>query len=196
MNTKLVIGAHRRLFNKSLKDAMASAGVGNMEMARAVGTNPGIISMIANFKHNPTEEQKLKMAIALNVTEDTIFPEGYDAMYRRIAPIKRDAWVEVDTLRLDTPTTLQLEDPNATDEVVGGVENALLRDYIRKMLPSLVERERAILTMRFGLDGGDAYDLESVGAQFNVTRERVRQIEAKALEKLRLHENAKDLVDF
>jgi RNA polymerase primary sigma factor len=64
---------------------------------------------------------------------------------------------------------------------------SLLRDQLRHILVDLSPREQKILSMRFGLDDGVTHTLEEVGKEFNVTRERIRQIEAKALEKLREH---------
>ncbi len=72
----------------------------------------------------------------------------------------------------------------------------LLKDQIRDIIEDLTERERKILEMRFGLEDGVTHTLEEVGKVFNVTRERIRQIEAKALEKIRLHEEAKRLTDY
>ena len=72
----------------------------------------------------------------------------------------------------------------------------LLKDQIRDIIQDLTERERKILEMRFGLEDGVTHTLEEVGKVFSVTRERIRQIEAKALEKIRLHEQAKRLVDY
>ncbi|NND84556.1 MAG: sigma-70 family RNA polymerase sigma factor, partial [Acidimicrobiia bacterium] len=63
--------------------------------------------------------------------------------------------------------------------------SALNRDRLGQILERLNDRERDVLTMRFGLDGGIPNTLDEVGAKFEVTRERVRQIEAKALAKLR-----------
>ncbi|MBU2101512.1 sigma-70 family RNA polymerase sigma factor, partial [Patescibacteria group bacterium] len=71
----------------------------------------------------------------------------------------------------------------------------LLKDQIRDIIQDLTERERKILEMRFGLDDGVTHTLEEVGKVFNVTRERIRQIEAKALEKIRLHDESKRLSD-
>ncbi|RME60935.1 sigma-70 family RNA polymerase sigma factor [Candidatus Parcubacteria bacterium] len=73
---------------------------------------------------------------------------------------------------------------------------ALARDLIREILNDLSEREQKILKMRFGLDDGITHTLEEVGRVFGVTRERIRQIEAKALEKIREHHRAKALEDF
>ena len=62
---------------------------------------------------------------------------------------------------------------------------SMLKDRLREVLDTLTEREQEVLTLRFGLTDGYSRTLEEVGKQFNVTRERIRQIEAKALRKLR-----------
>jgi RNA polymerase primary sigma factor len=74
--------------------------------------------------------------------------------------------------------------------------NALLRDYIKEVIVDLSEREQKILSMRFGLDDNIAHTLEEVGKVFGVTRERIRQIEAKALEKIRQHPKIKKLEGY
>jgi len=79
--------------------------------------------------------------------------------------------------------------PEATSDV-------LLKEEIREVLNSLTERERAVLEMRFGLNDGETHTLEEVGQAFGVTRERVRQIESKALRKLRHPGHRRKLHDF
>ena len=71
----------------------------------------------------------------------------------------------------------------------------LIREQLKEILVDLSEREQKILSMRFGLKDGVNHTLEEVGKEFNVTRERIRQIEAKALEKLRNHQLIKRLKD-
>lgn len=73
---------------------------------------------------------------------------------------------------------------------------ALLRDLLAEIMIDLTERERKILTMRFGLEDGVSHTLEEVGKVSGVTRERIRQIEAKALEKIREHQRSKALEGF
>ena len=73
---------------------------------------------------------------------------------------------------------------------------ALLRDQIQEILIDLTERERKILSMRFGLEDNIAHTLEEVGKVFNVTRERIRQIEAKALEKIRSSDKVRKLEGY
>ena len=72
----------------------------------------------------------------------------------------------------------------------------LLKDQIEEVLGSLNEREQKVLKLRFGLEDGRARTLEEVGKEFNVTRERIRQIEAKALRKLRHPSRSKKLKDY
>jgi len=73
---------------------------------------------------------------------------------------------------------------------------AMLRDLIKEIMIDLTEREQQILKMRFGLEDGISHTLEEVGKAFGVTRERIRQIEAKALEKIREHGKAPALEGF
>ena len=75
-------------------------------------------------------------------------------------------------------------------------ENEILKEEIKQVLMSLQPREQEVLELRFGLTDGTCHTLEDVGKRFNVTRERIRQIEAKALRKLRHPSRAKKLRDF
>ena len=72
----------------------------------------------------------------------------------------------------------------------------LLREQLQEVLGTLTEREQKVLTLRFGLEDGRARTLEEVGKEFNVTRERIRQIEAKALRKLRHPSRSRKLKDY
>lgn len=74
--------------------------------------------------------------------------------------------------------------------------NEILKEEIKNVLMTLQEREQEVLELRFGLIDGTSHTLEEVGKRFNVTRERIRQIEAKALRKLRHPSRAKKLKDF
>ena len=72
----------------------------------------------------------------------------------------------------------------------------LLVDQIKEIMVDLAPREQKILSMRFGLGDGVTHTLEEVGKEFGVTRERIRQIEAKAIEKIRQHDKAKKLQGY
>jgi len=76
------------------------------------------------------------------------------------------------------------------------VSKEFLKDYLNEVLETLSDRERKVLIMRFGLDDGKPKTLEDVGQEFRVTRERIRQIEGKAIRKLRHPTRAKKLKDF
>ena len=78
----------------------------------------------------------------------------------------------------------------------GNVESVMLREHIDALLGDLKERERQVIVRRFGLEDGHPRTLEEVGKEFNVTRERIRQIEAKALRKLRNPVRSKRIRDF
>ena len=88
---------------------------------------------------------------------------------------------------VEDDTAVRPED--ATDE-------HLLREQVMEVVNSLSDREQKIIKLRFGLEGGRPHTLEEVGAEFAVTRERIRQIEAKALAKLRKNKETEKLHDF
>ena len=85
------------------------------------------------------------------------------------------------------------------DEILSPQDAAtftLLKEQLNTVLETLTDREKKVLTLRFGLDDGRARTLEEVGKEFDVTRERIRQIEAKALRKLRHPSRSKKLKDY
>ena len=108
-----------------------------------------------------------------------------------------------DTVSLETPVGDEdgsnlgdfVADSNAVTPE-GNVENVMLREHIDALLGDLKDRERQVIVMRFGLEDGHPRTLEEVGKSFNVTRERIRQIEAKALRKLRNPVRSKRIRDF
>ena len=87
-------------------------------------------------------------------------------------------------------------DANLDDVVIHEVEQKNLREKIEELLTGLNEQEQKVLRMRFGLDDDDPKTLEEIGKVFGVTRERIRQIEAKAIRKLRHPSRLKQLKNF
>jgi RNA polymerase primary sigma factor len=87
------------------------------------------------------------------------------------------------------------EDPKAKDPSEAAADN-MLKEHLDELLGYLNEREREIITRRFGLEDGTPKTLEDVGREFNVTRERIRQIEAKTLAKLRHPSRSQKLKDY
>jgi len=106
-----------------------------------------------------------------------------------------DAGVGRDDGEDDTVLGDFIEDEDAASPE-DSAANQLLKEQVQDILDVLTEREQKILKMRFGLDDGKSHTLEEVGQEFSVTRERIRQIEAKALAKLRKHKDAKKLYEY
>jgi RNA polymerase primary sigma factor len=107
------------------------------------------------------------------------------------------------------PTSLQTKIGDDEDSVLGdfvqdtsqptpydATSKVLLREQLEEVLATLNDREKKVLIMRFGLEDGKPRTLEEVGKAFGVTRERIRQIEAKAIRKLKHPSRAKKLKDY
>lgn len=111
--------------------------------------------------------------------------------------------IALDPLSLEKPVGEE-EDSHVGDFIedkdnINPVEyanHALLRDRLNEVLGELTDREERVIRLRYGLDDGKTHTLEEVGKEFGVTRERIRQIEAKAIKKLRHPSRAKLLKDF
>ena len=110
---------------------------------------------------------------------------------------------KADTISLETPvgeegdsTLGDLVEDQSQESPADIATRHLLSDQLRQVLANLGERERRVIEMRFGLEGGEPRTLEDVGREFGVTRERARQMEAIALRKLREPENARLLRDY
>jgi len=86
------------------------------------------------------------------------------------------------------------DEDSATPEE--SASSQLLKEQVQSILSTLSDREQKIIKMRFGLENGKSHTLEEVGQEFAVTRERIRQIEAKALAKLRKHKDSKKLHEY
>ena len=118
----------------------------------------------------------------------------------RVREIQR---VSYETISLEAPVGEE-DSGNLSDFVedlaavvpADAAARALLNEAVEEALEELSERERRVVRLRFGLDDGQAHTLEEVGKEFGVTRERIRQIEAKALEKIRTHEKSRRLKSY
>jgi len=112
--------------------------------------------------------------------------------------------ISQDTVSLEAPVGEEEEDSTLgefieDEKTVAPSQTAarrLLKDWLLEILDDLSPRERKILDMRFGLSDGITHTLEEVGKEFKVTRERIRQIEAKALQKIREHQKLKKLEEY
>lgn len=112
--------------------------------------------------------------------------------------------ISQDTISLET-TIGDDEEDSTLEDFIEDIKNVtpdraaalqLLRDYVKAIIINLSPREQKILEMRFGLNDGVAHTLEEVGQEFDVTRERIRQIEAKSLEKIRKLKGLDKLRDY
>ena len=142
-------------------------------------------TLLQEFGREPTPEE---VADRLNVPVSRV---------REVLKISRDP------VSLDTPIGEEddshLGDFIEDDTALSPADSAafsMLREELGTALESLTDRERQVVRLRFGLEDGRARTLEEVGKEFNVTRERIRQIEAKALRKLRHPSRSKRLKDF
>lgn len=132
-------------------------------------------------------------------------PEEISAeMGEEVEKVRHVIKISQDTISLGTSVGENEEDSTLEDFIedkknVSPDRSAalqLLRDYVKEVISELSPREQKILELRFGLVDGVAHTLEEVGREFDVTRERIRQIEAKALERIVKHEGIKKLRDF
>jgi RNA polymerase primary sigma factor len=119
--------------------------------------------------------------------EELATETGFTLAYvRRLQSIRRKILSLDQTIDIDGEMTLQdkLEDPSV-ENPIDSIHGAKLRKHVFRKFSCLTERERKILVMRFGLEGDDGMTLEDIGKSFGVCRERIRQIQVEALEKLR-----------
>ena len=125
-------------------------------------------------------------------------------MGEEIDKVRHVIKISQDTISLETSIGKDDED-STLEDFIEDVKNVtpdrsaalqLLKDYVKEVIAELTPREQKILEMRFGLVDGVAHTLEEVGKEFDVTRERIRQIEAKALERIQKHVGIKKLRDY
>ena len=121
-----------------------------------------------------------------NVRECLIIKNNYLSYASLNAPIGEDEASELGEM-------LPQDDALSIEEIVS---EKFLREELEMVLATLTDREQAVLRLRYGMDDGRERTLEEVGKYFNVTRERIRQIEAKALRKLRHPSRSRKLKDF
>ncbi|MFN2201215.1 MAG: RNA polymerase sigma factor RpoD [Caldilineaceae bacterium] len=148
----------------------------------------------------PDEAERIRAAWS---DELPLEPDLQRALERASAKVRKIQRLSQEPLSLNTPVSPDensfLGDFIEDDSLPGPVDSAsrrLLKEHMHEILDGLNERERRVLIMRFGLEDGVTRTLEDVGREFDVTRERVRQIEAKALRKLRHPLRSRKLRDY
>ena len=138
------------------------------------------------LNREPTNEE---IAVAMEMDVDKV---------EHIMKIKQDISSLDASVRDDEEDSVLgdfIEDEEAKTPTESASEQ-LLKEQVKRILSSLTEREQKILRLRFGLDDGKSHTLEEVGQEFAVTRERIRQIEAKALAKLRKNKDTRKLHEY
>ncbi len=148
----------------------------------------------------PEESETIKKALEEKAQIDPVLNRKWRQAVSKIRDIKR---ISMDPMSLESPVgnedSTEYGDfipDESVQQPVDAASKELLREQIRNVLGFLSEREREVLEMRFGLNDGKDHTLEEVGRSFGVTRERIRQIEAKALRKLRHPSRSKSLRDY
>jgi RNA polymerase primary sigma factor len=171
------------------------------ELLQKLGAEPNAEQIALEMDFLTDEERE---AIKLLRREGAPLDPGLNRKLRRAAQkVRKIMRISQEPMSLDMPIgqedSSQLGDFIPDDNVPGPVDAAsrqLLKEQIRAALGVLSERERQVLEMRFGLIDGQDHTLEEVGRHFGVTRERIRQIEAKALRKLRHPTRSRQLRDY
>ncbi len=157
------------------------------------------VHMIEQINKVVRESRQLMQKLGREPTDEEIAQQlGW-----QVTRVKQVKNVAREPISLETPIGEEedsqlgdfIEDKEA-ENPANQTEKTLLREQIRSVLNTLPPREQEVLKMRFGLDDGYNLTLEEVGLTFNVTRERIRQIEAKALRRLRHPRRASGLRDF
>ena len=165
------------------------------DQARTIRVPVHMIETINKFTHTYRR-------LTQELTREPLMEELATELDMDIRKVRQIMRISQDILSLDAPVGSEEDtslgdfiedDKNPTPDNQTNMN--LLKDNLYEMLDFLSPRERKIIIMRFGLDGGDVHTLEEVWKEFGVTRERIRQIEAKTLEKLKEHPNA-DKIKF
>jgi len=172
------------------------------ELVQQLGHEPSIEELVLELDDylTPEEISQIRQAQKENRPLDPYLNRKWRQATNKVRDILR---ISQDPMSLSSPVGTDyntelgdfIEDENVV-EPIDAASKELLRDQIRNVLGFLTEREREVLEMRFGLDDGKDHTLEEVGKKFGVTRERIRQIEAKALRKLRHPSRSRSLRDY
>jgi RNA polymerase sigma factor (sigma-70 family) len=171
--------------NNRLKEEMQRLGYTQTQLAELASIRYGILSHIINLHILPTEDQQIAIAIALKEPIDYLFPETLLESVRKKIFQNRTRLLDDEQVKQITGPPLLLLTDGGIQEVEDEVDNELLRTQIDDVMSTLTHREQRVLELRFGLKDGQSQTLEKVGEEFNLTKEGVRRIEAKALTKLR-----------
>lgn len=165
-------------------------------ITRALADQARTIRIPVHMVETISKYQQVRRRLTQDLGRDPLAEEIASEMNIDVEKIHHIQQISQETVSLEAPVGEEDEDSVLGDFIedekmltpVQEASRKLLRDHIKEIMIDLAPREQKILRMRFGLDDGITHTLEEVGVEFGVTRERIRQIEAKALEKIRQHE--------
>jgi len=173
-------------------------------ISRALADQARTIRIPVHMVETLSKYNRIRRRLLQDLGREPLAEEIAAEMEIEVEKVRHLMRISQQTVSLETPVGEDEEDSILAEfiedekTIPPSLEAArvLLRERLKEILVDLVPREQKILAMRFGLDDGITHTLEEVGKEFGVTRERIRQIEAKALEKIREHQKLKKLKGY
>jgi RNA polymerase primary sigma factor len=173
-------------------------------ITRALADQSRTIRIPVHMVETINKFQQVERQLIQDLGREPLPEEIAAEMEEEIDKVRHIIKISQDTVSLETSVG-EDEDDSTLEDFIEDVKNVtpdrsaalrLLKDYVKEVISDLSPREQKILEMRFGLVDGVTHTLEEVGQEFDVTRERIRQIEAKALERIRKHKDIAKLRDY
>jgi RNA polymerase primary sigma factor len=191
-------------FTKGFKFSTYATWWIRQAITRALADQSRTIRIPVHMVETMAKYKQVSRRLAQDFGREPMAEEIATEMDVEVEKIYQIEKISQDTISLELPIgddddRSRLSDFIADDRIISPdqeVAHRILADQMQEILGSLSEKERKILEMRHGLLDGTYHTLEEVGKEFGVTRERIRQIEAKALEKIRQHEKARRLKSY
>lgn len=191
-------------FTKGFKFSTYATWWIRQAITRALADQSRTIRIPVHMVETMAKYKQVSRRLAQDLGRDPMPEEIATEMNVEVEKIYQIEKISQDTISLELPVgddddRSRLSDFISDDKITSPdqeVSHSILTDQITEILDTLSEKERKILEMRHGLLDGTYHTLEEVGKEFGVTRERIRQIEAKALEKIRQHEKARRLKSY
>jgi RNA polymerase primary sigma factor len=172
-------------------------------ISRARADQARTIRLPVHMVETITKVSKAERALAQELGRDPDIEEVAERLSMTVAKVMEIKRISYEPISMEKPLGDRdenvLGDTIADDSIISPEyqsENAVLRKLLMDVINTLTPREQSVIRLRFGIDDGRPRTLEEVGKQFNVTRERIRQIEAKALRKLKQPNRTRWLNDF